>query len=111
MCMSVTPTGTSARTRSSWPWRWLAWSAAGRIGFLTREEVDALRRAPDLRILSGRRDHALMVVAVQTGLRLSEITGLWRRAVCLGTGAHVRVLGKVRKERSTPLTRTPSDVL
>lgn len=81
------------------------------IGFLTREEIDALLRAPDLRTLSGRRDHALMLLAVQTGLRLSEITGLCRRAVCLGTGAHVRVLGKGRKERSTPLTRTTADVL
>ena len=81
------------------------------IGFLTREEIDSLLRAPDLRTLSGRRDHALMLLAVQTGLRLSEITGLCRRAVCLGTGAHVRVLGKGRKERSTPLTRTTADVL
>jgi len=46
------------------------------IGFLTREEIDALLRAPDLRTLAGRRDRALMLVAVQTGLRLSEITGL-----------------------------------
>lgn len=81
------------------------------IGFLTREEIDALLRAPDLRTLAGRRDRALMLVAVQTGLRLSEITGLCRRAVFLGTGAHVRVLGKGRKERSTPLTRTTTDVL
>jgi site-specific recombinase XerD len=81
------------------------------IGFLMREEVDALLRAPDLRRLAGRRDHALMLVAVQTGLRLSEITGLCRRSVCLGTGAHVRVLGKGRKERSTPLTKTTADVL
>ena len=81
------------------------------IGFLTREQIDALLRAPDLRTLSGRCDHALMLLAVQTGLRLSEITGLCRRAVCLGTGAHVRVLGKGRKEGSTPLTRTTADVL
>ena len=81
------------------------------IGFLTPEQIDALLRAPDLRTLSGRRDHALMLLAVQTGLRLSEITRLCRRAVCLGTGAHVRVLGKGRKERSTPLTRTTANVL
>ena len=81
------------------------------IGFLTREEVDALLRAPDLRTRSGRRDHALMLLAVQTGLRLSEITGLCRRGVCLDTGAHVRVVGKGRKERSTPLTRATADVL
>lgn len=81
------------------------------IGFLMREEVDALLRAPDLRSLAGRRDRALILVAVQTGLRLSEITGLCRGAVCLGTGAHIRVLGKGRKERSTPLTKTTADVL
>ena len=81
------------------------------IGFLTRDEIDALLRAPDLGTRSGRRDHALMLLAVQTGLRLSEITGLRRREVCLGTGAHVRVVGKGRKERSTPLTKATADVL
>lgn len=81
------------------------------IGFLTREETDALLRAPDLSNQSGRRDHALMLLAVQTGLRLSEITGLCRRNLCLATGAHVRVVGKGRKERSTPLTKATADVL
>lgn len=81
------------------------------IGFLTRDEIDALLRTPDMGTLSGRRDHALMLLAVQTGLRLSEITGLRRREVFLGTGAHVRVVGKGRKERSTPLTKTTANVL
>jgi integrase/recombinase XerD len=81
------------------------------IGFLTREETDALLLAPDRSTRSGRRDHALMLLAVQTGLRLSEFTGLCRRGVCLGTGAHVRVVGKGRKERSTPLTKATADVL
>lgn len=81
------------------------------IGFLTREETDALLRAPDLSTRSGRRDHALILLAVQTGLRLSEFTGLCRRNVCLSTGAHVRVVGKGRKERSTPLTKSTVDVL
>jgi site-specific recombinase XerD len=81
------------------------------IGFLTREEIDALLHAPDLNTRSGRRDHALMLLAVQTGLRLSEITGLCRRGVCLTTGAHVRVVGKGRKERSTPLSKGTVDVL
>ena len=81
------------------------------IGFLNREEIDALLHAPDLGTRSGRRDHALMLLAVQTGLRLSEITGLRRREVLLGTGAHVRVVGKGRKERSTPLTKATADVL
>ena len=81
------------------------------IGFLTREETDALLRVPDLNTRSGRRDHALILLAVQTGLRLSEFTGLCRRNVCLTTGAHVRVVGKGRKERSTPLTKPTVDVL
>ena len=81
------------------------------LGFLTRDEVDALLRAPDLSSRPGRRDHALMLLAVQTGLRLSEITGLCRRNVCLATGAHVRVVGKGRRERSTPLTKATAGVL
>lgn len=81
------------------------------IGFLTRDETDALLSAPDLSTRSGRRDHALILLAVQTGLRLSEFTALCRRGIHLGTGAHVRVVGKGRKERSTPLTKATSDVL
>lgn len=67
------------------------------IGFLTREEIDALLHAPDLSTRSGRRDHAFMLLAAQTGLRLSEITGLCRRSVCLATGAHVRVSARVAR--------------
>ena len=81
------------------------------IGFLTRPEIDALLAAPDTRIWSGRRDHALLLVAVQTGLRLAELTGLRREAVILGFGAHIRVIGKGRKERSTPLTKTTAAVV
>ncbi len=81
------------------------------IGFLSRAETDALLHAPTLTTRAGRRDHALILLAVQTGLRLSEITGLCRRNVCLATGAHVRVVGKGRKERSTPLTKPTVDVL
>lgn len=81
------------------------------VGFLTRREVDALLAAPDRHTWSGRRDHALFLVAVQAGLRLSELTGLRRDAVILGPGAHVRVLGKGRKERATPLTRQSAVVL
>lgn len=77
------------------------------VTFLTRPEVDALLAAPDQRTWLGRRDHALLLVAVQTGLRLSELTSLTHRDVILGTGAHLRVLGKGRKERCTPLA-TPT---
>src|ERR1700736_4944920 len=75
------------------------------ISFLTRPEIDALLTAPDQRTWFGRRDHALLLVAVQTGLRLSELTALTRNDVTLSTGAHVRVIGKGRKERCTPLAK------
>src|SRR5947199_2518587 len=81
------------------------------IEFLTRSEVDALLAAPDQYLWSGRRDHAFILVAVQTGLRLSEMTGLTRADLVLGTGAHVRVVGKVRKERCTPIANSPRTVL
>ena len=75
------------------------------IGFLTRPEIEALLAEPDLSTWVGRRDHAFLLVAVQTGLRLSEMTSLRTPDVVLGTGAHVRCVGKGRKERCTPLTK------
>lgn len=81
------------------------------VGFLTRPEVEALLAAPDPHTWSGRRDHAMFLVAVQCGLRLSELTGACRAAVTLGTGANVQVLGKGRKERATPLTKQTVAVL
>jgi len=73
------------------------------VPFLTRAEVDGLLAAPDQSTWSGRRDHAFILLAVQTGLRLSEMTGLKREDIIFGTGAHVRVIGKGRKERIIPL--------
>jgi site-specific recombinase XerD len=81
------------------------------VGFLTRAEVEALLAAPDSHTWSGRRDHALLLLAVQSGLRLSELTAIRRDAVILGTGAHIRVLGKGRKQRATPLTKQTAAVL
>lgn len=81
------------------------------VCFLTAPEVDALLASPDRSTRIGRRDHALLVIAVQTGLRVSELTGLSRRDLELGTGAHVRCRGKGRKERCTPLTRGSVAVL
>lgn len=81
------------------------------IAFLTRPEVDALLAAPNQRTWFGRRDHALLLVAVQTGLRLSELTALTRTDVMVGSGAHVRVIGKGRKERCTPLAKPTMAVL
>jgi integrase/recombinase XerD len=74
------------------------------VHFLTRDEINAILAAPDRSSWIGRRDHMLLHLAAQTGLRLSEIVQLERTAVVLGTGAHVRCLGKGRKERCTPLT-------
>jgi len=76
------------------------------VQFLTRAEVDALLAAPDQRTWFGRRDHAFLLVAVQTGLRVSEMTQLTRENLALGTGAHIRVIGKGRKERCIPLARS-----
>jgi len=81
------------------------------IHFLTRPEVKALLAAPDQRTWFGRRDHAFLLTASQTGLRLSEMTGLTRKDVTLSIGAHVRVIGKGRKERCVPLAKPTVAVL
>jgi len=81
------------------------------VSFLTRPEVDALLAAPDRHTWAGRRDHAFVLTAVQTGFRLSEMTGLKRDDLALGTGAHLRVIGKGRRERCTPLAKSTRAVL
>jgi len=73
--------------------------------FLTAAEMDALLAAPDRGTWIGRRDHVLLAVALRTGLRLSELTGLRRQDAHLGTGAHLKCLGKGRKRRDTPLDK------
>jgi site-specific recombinase XerD len=75
------------------------------VHFLSRPEVEALLAAPDKRTWFGRRDHTFLLIAAQTGLRLSEMTGLTRDDITLGTGAHVHVIGKGRKERCVPLAK------
>jgi len=75
------------------------------IEFLTSHEIEALLKAPDVSTWIGRRDQTLLLLAVQTGLRVSELVGLRCEDVILGTGAHVRCLGKGRKERCTPLRK------
>lgn len=72
--------------------------------FLSRAEVDALVDAPDQSRWEGRRDRVLMLLAIQTGLRVSELTGLNCNDITLGTGASVRCEGKGRKQRAVPLT-------
>jgi len=81
------------------------------VTFLRRPEIDALLAAPDRSGWTGRRDYALLTLAVQTGLRVSELIGLRCVDVALGRGAHVRVHGKGRKERITPLTSQTVAVL
>jgi site-specific recombinase XerD len=81
------------------------------VSYLTPEETDALLTAPDRQTWHGRRDHALLLLAVQTGLRVSELTGLARQDAHLGAGPHVRCHGKGRKDRATPLTSQTVKVL
>jgi len=81
------------------------------VDFLTQPELKAVLAAPNRNTWLGRRDHALLLTAVQTGLRLSEITGLRQSDVSLRSGAHVRCQGKGRKERCTPLAKPTVAVL
>ena len=81
------------------------------VTFLTDPEVEALLAAPNRATWTGRRDHALLALAVQTGLRVSELIGIRGADVHLGVGAHVSCLGKGRKQRVTPLTQPVIAVL
>jgi len=81
------------------------------IQFLTRGEIEALLSAPNVKSWSGRRDHLLLLVAIQTGLRLAELVNLKPQDVVFGTGAHIRCTGKGRKERCTPLTKQAATLL
>ena len=75
------------------------------IDFLTKPEIEALLAAPDQSTWGGRRDSTLLSLAIQTGLRVSELIGLTCKDVVLGSGANVRCKGKGRKERCTPLRK------
>ncbi len=75
------------------------------VTFLTEPELDALLDAPDRSTWTGRRDHALLLLAAQTGLRASELIALTPADLQLSTGAHLTTLGKGRKQRITPLTK------
>jgi len=81
------------------------------VQFLTRSEIEAILAVPDRLTWLGRRDHALLLLAAQTGLRLSELIGLDRDDIHLEAGAHVRCVGKGRKERCTPLASHARGVL
>jgi len=79
--------------------------------FLTETEADAVLSAPDGHTWTGRRDHALLLVALRTGLRLSELTGLRCQDVELRRPAHIKCLGKGRKRRDTPIDKATVEVL
>jgi len=74
------------------------------LNYLNLDEIKALLAAPDLTTWLGRRDRALLLTATQTGLRVSELTGLRISDISLGTGAHVRARGKGPKQRAATLT-------
>jgi site-specific recombinase XerD len=81
------------------------------IEFLNQSEIDALLAAPDLSTWPGRRDRTFLTLALQTGLRVSEMIGLRCKDVVLETGAHVRCQGKGRKRRCTPLRQETTTLL
>ena len=74
------------------------------VSYLDLDEIKALLAAPDPGTWLGRRDHTLLMLMIQTGVRVSELVGLRVRDVHLGTGAHIQVTGKGRKKRATTLT-------
>ena len=81
------------------------------VTYLTPDEIDALLAAPNRERWIGRRDHALLTLAIQTGLRVTELTTLRNQDVHLSTGPHIQVVGKGRKQRATPLTSQTVAVL
>jgi site-specific recombinase XerD len=81
------------------------------IDFLSRVELEALLAAPNRKTWMGRRDHSLLLLAIQTGLRASELTNLRIDQIVTGSHPYIRCTGKGRKERCTPLTRQSLDVL
>jgi len=78
---------------------------------LTRLEINALLAEPDNKKWAGRRDYAMLMLTIQTGLRVSELTNPRCQDVKLDTGAHVRCHGKGRKDRCTPLTKKTVQVM
>ncbi len=81
------------------------------VDFLDQPEIEALLKTPDQATWVGRRDHLILLMAVQTGLRASELVGLRRRDVVLGVGAHIRCQGKGRKQRCTPLRQETAKLI
>jgi integrase/recombinase XerD len=81
------------------------------VTYLTRAETEALLAACNTSTWTGRRDHAMLTLAAQAGLRISELAALTVGDITLGAGAHVHTIGKGRKERRTPLLPATAAVL
>ena len=81
------------------------------LTYLTDPEVEALLEACDPNTWTGRRDHAMFALTIQTGLRISELAALTRQDVTLTAGANVHTIGKGRKERRTPLVASTKAIL
>jgi integrase/recombinase XerD len=81
------------------------------VSYLDLDEIKALLAAPDTGTWLGRRDHALLLTMIQTGVRVSELVGVHVCDIHLGSGPHIRVTGKGRKKRATPLTRETVQIL
>lgn len=81
------------------------------VSFLTPAETTALLAGPDRSTPLGQRDHLLLLTAIQTGLRVSELTALCCRDLTFGTGANLYTIGKGRRERHTPLTQPTARLL
>jgi len=81
------------------------------IDYMTRDEIEAVVAAPDITTWYGRRDRAILVLTLQTGLRVTELITLNCSDIALGAGAHVRCMGKGRKERATPIRKDSIKVL
>ena len=81
------------------------------VSFLTRVETDTLIKMIDSKTKSGLRDYALLLLASQTGLRVSELIGLTYKDVVFGKGTHIYCQGKGRKERCVPVIKLTAKVL
>lgn len=74
--------------------------------FFSDLEVKALLSAPDQETWIGKRDHLLLVLAIQTGFRLSELLGLTRNSIVWDQNVTITCIGKGRKSRSLPLSKS-----
>lgn len=81
------------------------------VSFLSPVETDTLIKMIDSKTKSGRRDYALLLLASQTGLRVSELIGLTYKDVVFGKGTHIYCHGKGRKERCVPVIKSTAKVL